>query len=373
MFAIGILQAKRIMANMRIGKWFGGMMMLCLFEMASCSKDMPEQESAIGNGQKSFIPVESIVFELNGKKYISGSGSIKSDTITLQEEGLRIFKIGGYEPEDAYPVPTITGIDFYQDIYAFNYTKDSIIILSGNYANPVNHYLSFTEGNFQQLTGTDLTRTETIRFYNMVNRAHDMSVIEIDGIMQEVKWESLGKLRRYRIELNIMQQEGEICREQTFSLPFYEQTNKVEISGFPDKSTPYIILSPGDSLQLVFRADAPEEFTMYEWAKGKANERFDTLNREYIEQLYLSDLNNPFLTEKAMRYTDSKVTLSRSGILKIDKSWDAALACSNGGHIYNEIPVCIIMMPQQSLHNVTHGNTPAPFFCNGMVRITARR
>ena len=207
----------------------------------------------------------------------------------------------------------------------------------------------------------------------MVNRTHDMSVIEIDGIMQQVKWESLGKLRRYRIELNITQQEGETSKEQTFSIPFYEQTNKVEISGFPDTSTPYIILSPGDSLQLVFRSVAPEEFTIYEWAKGVANKRFDSLNREHIEQLYLSDLNNPLLTEEARRYTDSKVSLSRNGMLKVDKSWDAGQATSNGGHIYNEVPVCIIMMPQLNSQDITTANTPTPFFCNGLVKINTKR
>ena len=361
------------MAKMRIVKWFWGAIIFCPFTMVSCTKNMPGKESVIENGQKLFNPVESIVFELNGEKYISGTMDKKNDTITLQEEGLRVFKIAGYKPEDAYPVPTITGINFYQDIYAFNYTKDSIVILSGKYATPVNHYLSFIEGNFQQLTGANLAKAMTIRFYNMVNRTHDMSVIEIDGIMQQVKWESLGKLRRYRIELNITQQEGETSKEQTFSIPFYEQTNKVEISGFPDTSTPYIILSPGDSLQLVFRSVAPEEFTIYEWAKGVANKRFDSLNREHIEQLYLSDLNNPLLTEEARRYTDSKVSLSRNGMLKVDKSWDAGQATSNGGHIYNEVPVCIIMMPQLNSQDITTANTPTPFFCNGLVKINTKR
>ena len=359
------------MVNMRAEKLFWRVL-FCLFAVVSCSKDLPEQGSDIADGHNSFIPVESIVFELNGKRYTAGGANSTKDTITLQEEGLRSFRIADYKPKDAYPIPSVAGVNFYQDIYAFNYTRDSIVTLGGEYAKPVNHYLHFTEGNFLQLTGTYLAETDTIRFYNKVNRAYDISVVEIDGIMQEVKWESLGKLRRYRIEINVMQQEDKMSKSQTFSLPFYERTNKVNIAGFPDKASTYIELSPGDSLQLEFTLTAPKEFDTYEWAKGAANDRFDILNGETVEQLYMTDMQNPLLTEKGKRYTDSMVILGRNGLLWIDKDWNAAQATSNSGHIYNEIPLCIIMMPRHNSQEIATINDPTPFFCNGAVRIIAK-
>ena len=340
-----------------------------LLAMFSCSKNLPEQGGDIDGGHRPFIPVKSILFELNGSRCLSGANSGISDTITLQEEGIRSFRILGYEPADANPVPSVTDINFYQDIYAFNYAKDSIVTLGGEYAKPVNHYLSFIKGDFQLLKDMLLAETDTVKFYNKVNRANDRSVIEIDGVMQEISWESLGKYRSYRIELDILQQNDEMYLKQTFSLPFYEMTNKVKIIGFPDKSSHCIELSPGDSLQLKFMVAAPEEFTRYEWTKGAANERFDIINGEQIGQLYMTDLHNPLLTEKGKRYTDSMVTLDRDGMLRIDKSWSAEQAISNGGHIYNEVPVCIVMMPHLNSTDETTNNTTTPFFCNGTVRI----
>ena len=337
--------------------------------MSSCSKDLPEQGNDIGDGQKPFIAVESIIFELNDIRYHSGVNNGKNDTICLQEEGVRSLRILGYEPADAYPVPTVTDVNFYQDIYAFNYTKDSIVTLGGEYAKPVNHYLNFIKGDFQQLKDLPLAESDTVKFYNRVNRANDRSVIEIDGVMQEIIWESLGKPRRYRIELNILQQNKEKNLRNVFSLPFYERTNKVEILGFPDESSHCIELSPGDSLQLKFCAAAPEEFTRYEWTKGAANERFYILNGNQVGQQYMADLQNPLLTEEGKRYTDSMVTLGQDGMLRIDKAWDASQAVSNGGHIYNEVPVCIIIMPHQNPGEEAAINTPTPFFCNGTVKI----
>ena len=344
-------------------------MALCPLAMFSCSKDLPETGNSTEGGQKPFIPVESIIFELNGVRYHSGVNNGKNDTICLQEEGVRSFRILGYEPADANPVPSVTDINFYQDIYAFNYAKDSIVTLGGEYAKPVNHYLSFIKGDFQLLKDMLLAETDTIKFYNKVNRANDRSVIEIDGVMQEIFWESLGKYRSYRIELDIQQQNDEMYLKQTFSLPFYEITNKVKIIGFPDESSLCIELSPGDSLQLKFCAAAPEEFTRYEWTKGAANERFYILNGDQVGQQYMADLQNPLLTEEGKRYTDSMVTLGQDGMLKIDKAWDASQAVSNGGHIYNEVPVCIIIMPHQNPGDEAAINTPTPFFCNGTVKI----
>ena len=344
-------------------------MLLCPFAVVSCYKEIQELESANGNGQKPFIAVESIIFELNDIRYHSGANDGENDTICLQEEGVRSFRILGYEPADAYPVPTITDVNFYQDIYAFNYTKESIITLGGEYAKPVNHYLNFIKGGFQQLKDIPLAESDTIKFYNRVNRANDRSVIETDGVMQEFIWESLGKYRRFRIELNILQQNEEKNLKNVFSLPFYEKTNKVEILGFPDKSSHCIELSPGDSLQLKFCAAAPEEFTRYEWTKGAANERFYILNGDQVGQQYMVELQNPLLTEEGKRYTDSMVTLGQDGMLRIDKAWDASQAVSNGGHIYNEVPVCIIIMPHQNPGDKAATNTPTPFFCNGTIKI----
>lgn len=359
------------MVNMRIKKQPWRVLLFCVFAMISCSEYLPEQGGDIVNVQESFTAVESVVFELNGTRYTAGAANGNNDTVILQEEGLRTFKIVGYKPEDAYPAPSVGRINFYQDIYAFNYFKDSIIILGGEYAKPVNHSLNFTDGNFGQLHGTSLAKTDTIKFYNKVNRAYDSSVIEFDGIMQELLWESLGKLRRYRIELIVVQQGEEIYREHPFTLPFYERTNKVEIIGIPHKSSQYIELSPGDSLQLEFNLRAPEEFATYEWAKGAANNRFDTLNGDNIELSYMSDLRNTLLTEDGKRYTDSMVTLSRDGMLSIDKNWEANKAASNSGHIYNEVPICVIMMPHKKSGYNTAANKPTPFFCNGVVKVIA--
>lgn len=353
------------MVNMRIEKGSWEVLLFLLFAFGSCSKDLPEQGGDIAGGDNSFVPVESVVFELNGERYIAGATDANNDTIILQEEGLRTFKIVGYGPEDAYPAPSVGGVNFYQDIYAFNYANDSIITLGGEYSKPVNHYLNFTEGNFMQLQGTLLAETDTIKFHNKVNRAYDISLIEIDGSMQEICWESYGKLRRYRIEIKAVQQNEENCRDQIFSLPFYERTNKVEIAGFPDKYSQYIELSPGDSLQLEFRSYAPDEFRVYEWAKGVANRRFEVLNGEAVEKLYMADLHNPLLTEEAKLYTDSMVTLSKDGMLKIDKNWNPLQATANSGHIYREVPICIIMMP----HGTAEIEYPLPFFCNGSVKI----
>ena len=347
-------------------------MALCPLALFSCTKDMPEQEGGTESGEKAFIPVESVVFELNGTRYRSGTDNGKNDTISLQEEGVRVFKIVEYEPADAYPVPSVADINFYQEIYAFNFAMDSIVTLGGEYAKPVNHYLNFTEGDFLLLAGMTLPETDTVKFYNRVNRANDMSVVETDGAMQMILWESLGKLRRYRIAVNVVQQRENINDRHTFTLPFYEKTNKVEILGFPHEASPYIELFPGDSLQLKFRASAPEEFTRYEWTKGNANERFEILNREQIGKLYMAELQNPLLTEGGKRYTDSMISLDINGMLRVDKNWDMAQAASNGGHIYNEVPVCIIMMPHQNSDEDAAQNMATPFYSNAVVKIVSQ-
>ena len=370
---MAILPPKRAMTRLRLKTSWWKVLALCPLAMFSCSKDLPETGNSTEGGQKPFIPVESIIFELNGVRYQSGTNGGRNDTVSLQEEGIRSFRILGYEPADANPVPSVTDINFYQDIYAFNYAKDSIVTLGGEYAKPVNHYLSFIKGDFQLLKDMPLAETDTVKFYNKVNRANDRSVIEIDGVMQEIFWESLGKYRSYRIELDIQQQNDAMYLKQTFSLPFYEMTNKVKIIGFPDESSLCIELSPGDSLQLKFMVAAPEEFTRYEWTKGAANERFDILNRERIWQLYMEDLQNPLLTETGKLYTDSRVTLDSDGMLRVDKNWNAGQATSNGGHIYNEVPVCIVMMPHLNSTDDTTNNTTTPFFCNGTVKILPYR
>ncbi len=338
----------------------------------SCSKVDPNQQEGIVEGEEKFIPVESIIFELNGIRYTSTANKPLKDTASLQEEGLRELSIIGYGPKEAYPVPLIGEMNFYRDIYSFNNANDSIIVLGGIYAKPVNHYLSFIGESFLHSIGKPLTDTLSFKFYNYANRSNDKGTVEIGGKVQEIYWDSLGKLRSNRIELEIMQDGASSGQKQIFSLPFYEKRNKVEILGFPSESSPYIQLFPGDSLQLQFRAFAPEEFTVYEWAKGVANERFPVLNREEVEHLYMANLQNPLLTEEGKRYTDSMVSLSPSGLVKVDKGWDQTKAKANGGAVYNEIPVCIIMMPQGNNQVESLGTSVTPFFCNAVVRVVSK-
>lgn len=182
-------------------------------------------------------------------------------------------------------------------------------------------------------------------------------------------WRDLGKLRRYRIEI-ILRQQG----ENKFTIPFYEKENKVTV---PDT----IDISPGDTLQLGYQADAPAEFNIFEWARGSATNAFNPLNAKSVEEAFYAEMENPLLTEEGKRYTFSKVHLSPTGLLTVDADWDPTGATAAGGAIYNSIPICIIFMPQgtplveqmKRTFRFPDGKEivqyPTPFYYNAVVRI----
>ena len=339
---------------------------------ASCGKGtvMPDSPAVPDKDSLESVPAGALLISLDGNlQRISLQGSA-SDTLLLQEEGLRKFEIIGYEPEGAVP-PVIDAINFYRDVYSFNYTGDSIYILGGSNAAPLNHYLSFTGNSFNEIVGKKVTEVAPVHFHNYVNRSYDKTSVEIDGKQTAIWWRDLGKLRRYRIEI-ILRQQG----ENKFTIPFYEKENKVNI---PDT----IDISPGDTLQLGYQADAPAEFNIFEWARGNAYDALNPLNAKSVEKAFNAELENPLLTEEGKRYTFSKVHLSPAGLLTVDADWDPAGATAAGGAIYNSIPICIIFMPQgnpivqqmKRTFRFPDGKEivqyPTPFYSNAVVRINA--
>ena len=141
----------------------------------------PPQEEQVG-----YIPVEKVVFRLNGELYMSGEGN-PSDTVKLYEEGLRTLEIVGYEPDSAAP-PVIEAVNFYRDVYSFNYTGDSIYILGGSFAQPKNHYVSPVGEGFAGFVGKKIApvghererervpeeELPAVSFYNYVNRTYEV-------------------------------------------------------------------------------------------------------------------------------------------------------------------------------------------------------
>ena len=97
----------------------------------SCEKDSNTCETPVisDNDTLGIIPVNALVISIDGiGQRIPLHGDVQ-DTLVLQEEGLRRFKIIGYEPENAAP-PVIDSISFYRDLYSFNYKGDSIHIIN---------------------------------------------------------------------------------------------------------------------------------------------------------------------------------------------------------------------------------------------------
>ena len=361
---------------------FSGIMFACSEQKPLDIPPAPPQEE-----QEQFVPVEKLVFRLNGGLYASG-GANPPDTIKLYEEGLRTLEIVGCEPADAMP-PTIEAVNFYRDVYSFNYTGDSIYILGGSYVQPKNHYVSPVGDGFGALVGKKITpvghevgsggQLPAVRFYNYVNRSYDETVIDRGNGPETVKWSSIGRNRLYRIEVTVSAcTAAGKAEKQVFSLPFYELENSVQILNLQDG---VIEVSPGDTVHLQKKADAPPEFTQCEWVKGSATTRFNPLNGEAVEQAYKDVMENPLLTEKGMQYTYSMVHLGRDGVLTVDSRWNPQDARANGGAVYATVPICVIMMPQGGVQSdslgrefffpdsMLHKEFPSPFFCNAQVRI----
>lgn len=345
--------------------------------------------------QVEYIPVEKVVFRLNGEFYESGEGN-PSDTVKLREEGLRTLEIVGYEPADAAP-PIIETVNFYRDVYSFNYTVDSIYILGGSFALPRNHYVSPLGEGFAGFLGKKIPpvrhkgeqereREEepeeelpVVSFYNYVNRTYDETVIDRGNGPETVKWSSVGKDRLYRIEVAVTVpgmnggQGG-----KSFSLLFYELENSVQIRNLKDG---VMEISPGDTVCLEKVVAAPPEFTHCEWVKGIATNRFNPLNAKAVQQAYQEMMEDPLLTEKGMLYTWSMVHLDRDGMLTVDSRWNPQDARAYGGAVYATVPICVIMMPHGCPQSVAFKRDflfpdsssyevfPSPFFCNALVRI----
>lgn len=353
-----------------------------------------------GSQEEQAVPVEKLYIELNGQTYcaFAGGGGVllapqgqdkpqgqgatapagTQDTIRLQEEGLRRLKVTGHEPADA-PSPVIDSIEFHHDIYTYSPNTDSISILGGNYALPDNWYLSPVGEGLLALKGRSITEAGEARFYNYSNRSYDYATIEVDGKPVSIPWLELGRPRRFRIVFTLGQ-EG----ENRFVLPFYELPNKVDILAGEGQEVPQrklLKVSPGDTLQLQYMARAPEEFNVFEWCLGTATQRYSHLNAVAVEGDFLSETADPLLTEEGMRYTLSKVHLSREGLLVVDAGWVPEKARSSGGGTFNEVPVCVIGMPagNPQVEAMARSFTfpagesrsflPTPFYCNATVQI----
>ena len=345
---------------------------------------VPPQEEE----QEKYIPVEKLVFRLNSELYECGEGN-SSDTARIYEEGLRTLEIAGCLPLEA-AAPVIEAVNFYRDVYSFNYAGDSIYVLGGSFAQPKNHYTSFAGCGFEALAGKRVPPVGSgddlggalpiVRFYNYVNRSYDETTIDRGNGPETVKWSDLGRHRLYRIEVSVsaMTPQGE-KETGVFALPFYELENSVEIGDLQDGA---ISISPGDTICLKKLVNAPAEFTQCEWVKGIATARFNPLNGDAVERVYKDNLGNPLQTEEGMRFTDSMVHLTRDGKLWVDSHWNPNDAASNGGAVYASIPICVIMMPhgsRQSLEfsrdfifpdSTRHHAVPTPFFCNAQINIS---
>ena len=373
---------------------------------AACSKgEGPQGEDTPGGPGKGAqeeqaVPVEKLYIELNGQTYcaFAGGGGVllepqgqdepqgqgatapagTQDPIRLQEEGLRRLKVTGHEPADA-PSPVIDSIEFHHDIYTYSPNTDSISILGGNYALPDNWYLLPVGEGLLALKGRSITEAGEARFYNYSNRSYDYATIEVDGKPVSIPWLELGRPRRFRIEFTLGQ-EG----ENRFELPFYELPNKVDILAGEGQEVPQrklLKVSPGDTLQLQYMARAPEEFNVFEWCLGTATPRYSPLNAVAVEGDFLRETADPLLTEEGMRYTLSKVHLSREGLLVVDAGWVPEKARSSGGGTFNEVPVCVIGMPagNPQVEAMARSFTfpagesrsflPTPFYCNATVQI----
>lgn len=343
----------------------------------------PQEEERV-----EFIPVEKLVFRLNGELYECG-GINTSDTAIVYEEGLRTLEIAGYLPAEA-KAPVIEEVNFYRDVYSFNYAGDSIYVLGGSFAQPKNHYVSFVGDGFEKLVGKMVPPAEggddlgeglpAVKFYNYVNRSYDETTIDKGNGPVAVKWSDLGRQRLYRIEVTVSAMTPQEEKDtRVFALPFYELENSVEIADLLDGA---ISISPGDTICLKKLVNAPAEFTQCEWVKGNATARFNPLNGEAVETAYMHNLSNPLLSEDGMRFTDSMVHLSGDGILWVDSRWNPKNAASNGGAVYTTIPICVIMMPHGSSQSsefsrefifpdsTRHYIVPTPFFCNAKVKIS---
>ncbi len=347
--------------------------------------DIPSPPPQDGGHQS--IPLEKLVFRLNGKLYTAG-GTNPHDTVKLHEEGLRTLEIVGYTPADAVP-PKIAAINFYRDVYSFNYTGDSICILGGSSAQPKNHYVSSVGEGFEKFAGKKIPPANSClpfsaplppaMFYNYVDRIHDETVVDRGNGPETVKWSAIGKYRLYRIEVAVVvENAGEAPERKVFTLPYYELENSVRVENLHNG---VIEISPGDTICLQKLVNAPPEFTQCEWVKGNATARFNPLNGDAVEYAYKEKVSNPLQTEPGMVFTDSMVKLGRNGMLTVDIQWNPADAASNGGAIYATIPVCVIMMPQGGSQsdslcrdflfpdNILHKEYPTPFFCNVQVKI----
>ena len=355
--------------------------------IAGCSGQKPLDIPVLPQEEelKKFIPVEKLVFRLNGELYECGEIN-PSDTARVYEEGLRTLEIAGYLPAEA-TAPVIEEVNFYRDVYSFNYSGDSIYVLGGSSALPKNHYVSAAGNGFQALVGKRIpslggqgTSIPQVRFYNYVNRSYDETTIDRGNGPLTVKWSNLGRQRLYRIEVTVsaITPQGE-KETGVFTLPFYELENSVEIADLQDGA---ISISPGDTISLNKLVNAPEEFTQCEWVKGSATARFNPLNGDAVEEIYKKNLGNHLQTEAGMRFTDSMVHLTREGMLWVDSHWNPNDAASNGGAIYASIPICVIMIPHGSSQSsefsreflfpdsTRHHVVPTPFFCNAQVKIS---
>lgn len=373
---------------------------------AACSKgEGPQGEYTPGGpGQgpqeEQAVLVEKLYIELNGQTYcaFAGGGGVllepqgqdkpqeryayapagTQDTISLQEEGLRRLEITGHEPADASP-PIIDSIEFHHDIYTFTFNMDSIAILGGSYALPDNWYLSPVGEGLLALKGRSITEAGEARFYNYPNRSYDYATVVVEGKPVSIPWLELGRPRRFRVVFTLGQE-----WENRFELPFYELPNKVDIlagEGQEVPQTKLLKVSPGDTLQLQYMAQAPEEFNVFEWCLGTATQRYSPLNAVAVEGDFLREAADPLLTEEGMHYTLSKVHLSREGLLVVDAGWDPEKARSSGGGIFNEVPVCVIGMPagNPQVEAMARSFTfpaeesrsflPTPFYCNATVQI----
>lgn len=347
----------------------------------SCSKGdvlPPQQHSP--QEPESYIPIEAMVFELNGERIRTDS----KDTVLLQEEGVRNLKFIGFEPSNATDISgaRVDSVNFYHDLYTLNYREDSILIKNdAKSAAADDYYLYFLSGSFGQFCALTPQEGAEISFYNYVNRNADFATLQGDSASRRVHWEDFGKYRLYRLEFSVMAAEGK--KVQRFSLPFYERRNKVKIlaEGVAQDGTPCIQIAPGDTLQLEFSGDMPEEFTIYEWCKGVATERFGQLNRFNVEGAWSLQMEDTLLTGAGMRYTDSKIHLTPDGTLTLDKRWCKEGAATSGGGICTTIPISLILMPQGDMQvegmkrtfTFPNGHTmetsPQPVYCNGVVEI----
>lgn len=337
-----------------------------------------------------YIPVKTLKLEVNGKQIVTLSNDSLSKIVyseevinsmaVLQSEAIKEIKVVGYEPANA-TCPYIEEVynlwveyEYLQDVDGWRYQLEGI-----NYAKRENTVYCMDGSSFDDMAGK-IGEGKSVKFVTLpLYDEHDFKkyrgyepcglgfkmqilpdVLRVQG-RKNAKEAGL----EYNMTVSLSDQQTEVLyrpynagnletgwqiKEGRLKWIYFEKPNKVEVvtnNEYQENGKNYrnIVIRPGETIQLQFNAQAPQEFIQtaeWGWGGGECAEDGERILEERLtEYAHYNHLE---------AYAHQFITLTRDGKLTCNEGIDLDY-CRGGNVNYplkNEktlIEVAVYLMP----------------------------